>query len=328
MSSAPIPTICILLALLAGLGPSLVLGEEGATPEVAEAPLPWPDRSVQGVTDFLLGGVGWFDDLFDGPSEVEPEPHALFARWRHEFRYRQHDGFDYGNRLYFQADLPSLEGRVKLIFANYADEFGEDEDEEPSPLMREEDKEGEFGLRYDLPGRRLSDLSFGVGLKTSPLSPKFRLRHRRTWPLTQDVAMRLTSSGSWNRGDGFGAKLRWDLERSFSAGRLLRWQNSLQVEQDDWDAEGVNWASELRYLVRLRPGPDLYWEASVHGDSEPEVDVGGYRLRARLRQQFLRPWLFIEVGPEIEWPRWENPPSCNACFGLFLRLEIQFKGEG
>ena len=43
----------------------------------------------------------------------------------------------------------------------------------------------------------------------------------------------------------------------------------------------------------------------------------------KLRSDFLRPWLFLEVEPELYWPR-DDEGHYRKYHALTLRVEVQF----
>jgi len=302
-----------------------------ASPVAAAEQVPqWADQSVDEMTDLLVRGVGWFDDLFASDDAVAAKNAALFARWRHEMSYRQGAGGAYSTRFYLQADLPNLEHRAKLFIADDEQEFGSepDEEDEPASPRAETPKEREVGIRYDLRARERSNLSFLVGAKVNPATPRFRLRYRRSWAPAGRWALRGDATASWDADEGLGGRLQIGPDYVLGDGRLLRWQNTLSSSEAAAEEHGVQWSSELRYFTRMTPDEALSWEAAAYGDTEPRPAVNGYRLRGHYRGRFLRPWLFLDILPEVEWPQWEQRRECSACFGIAVRLEVQFKRGG
>ncbi len=74
---------------------------------------------------------------------------------------------------------------------------------------------------------------------------------------------------------------------------------------------------------RLSPTVVAGLEGSARGETFPKNDVRRYRLVARVRTNFLRPWLFLEAAPELYWPR-EESGKFTRQRATTLRLEIQF----
>jgi hypothetical protein len=55
------------------------------------------------------------------------------------------------------------------------------------------------------------------------------------------------------------------------------------------------------------------------------METDNYYIRARYRQNFLRPWLFLEVAPELFWPQDHRREECSTCFALLTRIEVVFR---
>jgi hypothetical protein len=122
---------------------------------------------------------------------------------------------------------------------------------------------------------------------------------------------------------------------------------------------GFEWGAELALLAAFGQRVGGQFGAAVRGASRPAPlasgvvppDLERYRLYARLRRDFYRRWLFLEVEPEVAWP-WDDvvarelalapppgggfagiatpldgPRGRHPVWGVTLRVEVQFHGE-
>jgi hypothetical protein len=86
---------------------------------------------------------------------------------------------------------------------------------------------------------------------------------------------------------------------------------------------GIHWGTELSFLERLSQKTVLNVKAGARGETQPFVYTDRYRLSLRVRKNMYRPWLFVEVEPELYWPR-DNEGNYRKYNAFTFRVEIQF----
>jgi hypothetical protein len=180
------------------------------------------------------------------------------------------------------------------------------------------------GLRFAIWRSLVSagDVSAGVLVQLPP-GVFTRLRLRWAFPVGSWFLTRAATSGFWRTDTRFGTSADLVLERSLSAHALLRLVNQALLTQR---SRGVEYSSEIDALVALdqkTAGAVLAGYRSATGAPSP---LDRYRVATRLRRQFYREWLFVEVEPEVYWPWILSGPRPTEV-AVTVRLDVQFSGE-
>jgi hypothetical protein len=220
--------------------------------------------------------------------------------------------------------LPRINRRFRLII------FGgnRDEDLEPRPddaidssLLTEEDRERtKLGLRYMIYKTMRDRFHFGGGLSVAwPMEAYVRMRYTRLMHLGPNNLVRLSETGFWNTLHGTGETSRIDLERALPidiTGRLSIFATYLE------DTSGLQWGAETSFFRQLTPQSAAALDFGTYGVTRPDL-ISTYRVASRYRRNFLRPWLFFEIEPELLFPLTEGGKR-QAIWVMTLALEYQF----
>jgi hypothetical protein len=110
----------------------------------------------------------------------------------------------------------------------------------------------------------------------------------------------------------------------FGLKTLLRWANAGTVSQK---SGGLEWATELSLQRQLSPGSGVTLAGAVNGDTRPSAQAEIYRILTRYRRNVLRPWLFLELEPEVFWQR-NDGGGHPAAPAFTFRVEVSFQGKG
>ena len=281
------------------------------------------DRMLRGI----LAKVVWFDNFFGRVETEDPRQPDFLIRWRNSLRAEDGGGVKYRSAVHGRFVLPRISRRVLLFIS------GETEAEPQSAQLPEDP--GQPGFDRTLPDTRLVNteiryimienptvyLFAGTGVRLHfPLEFFTRTRIRYTLRLGEKSLARFEETLFWKSTDGFGETTEIELNRQIGRKRILRWTNSATITQE---SQGLEWGSELALLREFSPRSALTFAGGVFGDTDPATQVETYRIFARYRRNFLRPWLFYELEPEISWPRDE---SFTAVYAFTLRLEVVFQG--
>jgi hypothetical protein len=133
--------------------------------------------------------------------------------------------------------------------------------------------------------------------------------------------LRLDETIFWEEDEGFGATTRVDLERSLGEDFLVRWTGSGRFTEE---TEGVRWFSSLTLYQNLGDGRAFAYEAGISGESDREVAVADYGLRAIYRRRIHLEWLFLELRSTITWPRETLLERREPNWGVGIALEMLF----
>jgi hypothetical protein len=125
----------------------------------------------------------------------------------------------------------------------------------------------------------------------------------------------------WQQERGTGLTLQSDLDRVINPNVLLRWANSLAVEDE---VEGLGWRSDLIAYQGLSNNRALSYSIFALGQGGADVQLQNYGLELRYRQRIAREWLFIQLSTGLSWPRELLAEERESNFGVGIMLEMQF----
>ena len=108
---------------------------------------------------------------------------------------------------------------------------------------------------------------------------------------------------------------------------LLRWSNSITIEEKSEKINGWTWGTDLSLLHKISPKSAITFAGGVAGSTRPAWIAQNYRVLVRYRRNVFRKWLFLEGEPDIHWPRKEDG-SRKPVWGATLRAQILFTGTG
>jgi hypothetical protein len=330
-------TALLLLAVLAA-HPRAARAQAGppapaGTPTSAPAPTstltppeqdtePWFDASHAALERSLAWTVTRLDRFFADERETDEERPGSFVRWRNDLRLGTDTVASYSTGLRADLDLPALSARLERLRLTIAGDTVEPLDAlAPGDTPPGQPGPASAGLRYLVPTFLLAraDLSAGL-LFRLPLGYFTRLRLRWAVPIGGRVVARLAASGFWQTTTGWGTREDVVLERPIVGHALVRLASFATLTER---SRGVEWRSQLAVL---RPIGDRAAVAAAGGaegasDAGPVVEV--WRVSVRGRRDVLRRWLFLEVEPELSWPR-QPGGGRSRVWAVTFRLEVQF----
>jgi len=288
----------------------------------------WFDRTHTYITSMLCQPSVWFDSFF-GKKRAGEDWAGSLIQWQGYVRYDEQDSVTFRSEFDASVRLPNASKKLKLVITSESRDDqskslpGDDPNnlESPAAIGENEERRTTAGLKYYLSDTRKARLNVGAGLALGdPIQPFVRIRLRYTQPLNHSTLLRFTPTATLLKDDGFNRTLKLELEERVSENTLLRASQSFLREERE---PGVQWGSALTFYDRLSAVTVLALEAAVTGNTQLDTRVERYRLSARLRSNFLRKWLFLELEPEYYWPR-DDLGEIHLIRAITFRLELQF----
>ena len=305
--------------------------EETATPLGTDQPSTSSSNFLDEYHSYMLnkikGPTIWFDNFFGDRRTEEDDPPTSFIRLRTAARYTEGEGMTFPIRLRANLNLPRVNRRLQLVL--FGGNREEDRQKEPDDAIDtslkngSEEERSNLGLRYMIYRSLRDRFHFGGGFSLgSPLEYYGRMRYERLLHLGNSNVIRLTETGFWNSLIGFGETSRVDLERVM--GEQLTGRLSLYATYSE-DKEGMQWGAEANLFRQLSQTSALAFDVGTYGLTRPSSRLETYRITARYRNNFLRPWLFLEVQPEVTFPLSEAGNGKREAVGILTTvMEIQF----
>jgi hypothetical protein len=288
--------------------------------------LAWIDRMQAGLYRTICLSAARFDGFF-GNARFDDEYQATRGSVAVGAQWDERDQWDPSLRFRAHVRLPQLSERFSAFVGRldpdeYVTELRDDFDTLPRQFGRDEDEAVLLGLGYRQPGRGGGHFDASVGAKLDwPPEPYVKGTYRLALPFLERNLLRLQETIFWREDEHLGATSRVDLERLLADDFLVRWTGSGTFTQE---TEGVRWYSSLTLYQNLGDGRAMAYEAGISGESDHEVEIADYGLRAIYRRRLHREWLFLELRSSITWPRETLLERREANWGAGLALEMLF----
>lgn len=248
----------------------------------------------------------WFDHLF-GDYRLGEELEATHGRALVGVIWDEQYGLEEDLRFRARLHFPNMERRLNaFIGRDDREDLLEDAQRRgvtSLPRMFDpDDDEWLVGLGYrPLSGGRNGDLDFDVGMNFDfPIEPFARARYKHRTFLSDTDLVRFRHSLFWEREDGWGLSTRIDYEHAFMNGSMMRWRGAGKISDI---TRGADWFTELSYYHRLGRRRALAHQVGANGETGAPILVENYFVRLIYRQQILREWFFLEIGPGMAWRR-------------------------
>ena len=283
----------------------------------------WLDRSHSYLNERLCAPAVWFDGFFGDPRTLEETPVNTFFRVRSTLGWDQADSVGGGLQVKANIALPRLSERVRVLVSR--DQAAEGDRLDGAGLDDLDDKT-RLGVRFILSDELvgLTDVDATVRVESGSLNPRVSARYLMRYDWSDNTLIRGTQTAFWERVGGFGTRSRVDVEFSPNYGRLLRWTTRGTFSEA---SNGVDWKSVLVGYQQLDGRTALRADAGVIGRTRPTSLAEEVFVSARIRRQWLRPWLFVELRPEHAWPKASPTAKRRSDWRLKLTFEIQFENN-
>lgn len=270
-------------------------------------------------------------DKFFGTVKPEQEQKVKYdLRWRNSVRIEKGGKVSFGTTARANILLSRINERLRLTIS------GGDEPEPLSPGLPEDPGNPGFDrttqtntrlvnteLRYGLLHSPVMDLFLGAGVRlVIPPEAFVRSRFQYTYHLSDATLARFGETLFVKNPVGPGETTEVGLEHSLNQNTFLRWSNSGTIS---YEISGMEWGTELSLIKELSSKSAVTLTGGAYGNTSITDWVTNYRILTRYRRNFLRPWLFYEIEPELSWPR-STAGYFHTNFATTFRIEMQFHG--
>lgn len=277
----------------------------------------------------ILDRVTWFDNFFGSVKGEDVRYPDYLIRWVNSLRMEEGGHFKYRTSARASFVLPKISNRLRLAVS------GETEHEPFSASLPDDPGNPGFDrtlantrlanteLRYSVIRNPSVDMFLGTGIRIkSPLETFVRSRFQYSRRLGDDTLARFAETVFWKNTEGFGETSEVELSHRLGSKTLLRWANAGTYTEED---TGLEWETELSLLQELSDRSAVTFGGGLSGHTRPSNLVDIYRIFTRYRRNFLRPWLFFELEPEISWPR-DPFGEYPSTYAFTFRIEVVFFG--
>ena len=268
--------------------------------------------------------ANWVDHFFDDDRTrgIKNTTRIKLGYWAFKDKDSDYDDSDF--KFNIRIKLPGLQKRAQFILTNEPnDELSSSSSGGVFPdQVRDDETVAGFrffdlaGLEKKIPG----NFSTAMGVGYSDNSPTFRIEPRYIY--THDFQIWSTTflqKIRWHSRDGWSTETRLDFDRALSKKYFLRFNNELFWEEKQEEFDGYEFRPRVVLSRRFSNKQALLYEWNNLFRSEPTFDLYTTAFALRYRRQVWRPWLFVEVSPQVTF---RSEDDWDASPGLFAKIEV------
>jgi hypothetical protein len=295
------------------------------------------DRSHAYLDRKINGVAGWIDGFFGDPAVRGTEKADLKLQWTNELRAEKGKRLRYRSSFRAHLNLPRLEDRVKFVIL-------EDTREEAvvpipidpgtpianTPTNANTLRAANTELRYYAYDSKAGYAFLAAGSRFV-WPPETFVRGRFLWrhTLADNTFISPSVTPFWQDHIGLGVTPQLDLGHPFAHDYVFLWANSATVFEK---RPGLLWGTVVSLSRILSPVTAISVAVGANGSTHPSVVedrfkmvANNYKVSAKYRRNIFRPWLFLELIPEINWRRVEAAGR-EVIPAFTARLEINSEG--
>jgi hypothetical protein len=230
--------------------------------------------------------------------------------------------FAFGGRA--KLDLPAAEKRFRFVIESTPEKKTTGDGKTDQPVTPKEAVASEnyaASLRYEKTDETRWHFSSEAGAVFQfPLDPFVRTRASYALPLGE-WRMKVAESLFWFSSIGLGETTQLDMEHVLSDPVLFRATSTATCYKT---TQICDLRQDLSVYHTLTDRLALLYQASVIGINQPVVEETAYVLLMRYRYRMHKEWIFLEISPQLSFPRVDDF-KLNTL--LLLRLEFLFGGK-
>jgi hypothetical protein len=306
-------------------------GEPGAG-DPARAPGRMADRVHESMGNAVQATVRRIDSFFVTEDHATFEERDSRVRLRLDTDYLQHHGWEVSPRVKLHLVLPGLGERLRLVMN---EDQGPDADEASTS-----DDDNDIALRWMGPQSTTFGYSFDVGITTRGdglLDPFARVNTGVEYELGPEWVGQTTNRLYYYAKAGWRNDLRQYFNRGLGDDYLFRSRTRVQYFQDNGYNpffeqkfslfQSLDDTHKLAYeaLYRRQDATDSPFDQSEITVAPPQDSYRHYIVQIRYRQQFWRPWFYVELWPIVVWP---EERDYDTTLAFRFRMEVNLGGTG
>lgn len=310
--------LCLTLAL--ALPPASFAAEIPVIPALAAAGAEQVDNSHDYVSKKFVGFISSVDRFFGNERNFQESNRSVLQLDLYETFLKAGD-----RKLQLagkaKLHLPSTEERLHLLLESDPEKNNVGETTgPPSPPPNQLVTPDNYGIavRFEKEAEGVLHYSSDVGIKVrSPVEPYARMRvsmatSRELWRI------KLAQSLFWFSQPGAGETTQLDVEHALGEPALFRATSTVT-----WMhlPQQFDLRQDFAVIHTLDERHALLYETSAVGASRPQMQVNDYIFSLRYRQQLDRHWMFVEINPQLHYPKANDYELTPV---LLLKLEMLF----
>ncbi|MCL5041087.1 MAG: hypothetical protein M1440_01190 [Gammaproteobacteria bacterium] len=307
---------------------SPVLAEDQTPIDDTDLPA-WGEERADRMHDQVARWVTSTSRNLDGfiSREYPDYDNTSYLRLRYTYDWEEAHTNEHDLGVRFRLDLPTTEERLRLIIESEPEEArGTLADQGTGRVPDDQASTSDTVLGLDrLSGRdKREQWNFrsGAGVRLRwPLDPYARITAERLWDLGQGPwQLGSDNRASWFNNRGYSARSRWDVGRPLDEQLHLRFVTTFQWQEEE-DTLEFSESAELHQILSNRSA--IRYSAVMIGNSLSDPRINDYYLQAYYRRDIHRDRVFLDLIPELHFPR---RADFDPRWAFTLRFELYFRG--
>ncbi len=261
------------------------------------------------------------DSFFSG-QEVMVDKNKSYIRMRLGAIWKERYGVENDSDIKFRLDLPATKERYRIVIESESEEDHSLEESNRPALMDQSSPSRESvsaAVRFVSGVVKHWDTDLDIGVRTRiPLDPFIRGTAKREWDLDDNWVGRIHQRVSYFHSNSFSAKTKFIFERPLSQKSLFRHKTELEWEKLE---DQLAFADVFSVFNEIDDDRVVEYQFGILGSSLSNTHIDDIFVGANYRERLYKDWLYLEVIPEILFPREDDYEMTHS---LTLRLEVMF----
>ena len=261
------------------------------------------------------------DRFFAGDAALRDE-NKSFARIRAGLRFEEGDGFSQVSDFKFRLSLPATQKKLRLVIENDADDEDSLESRNrPSSVSETSDDNDNFSaaLQFITSEADRWDSKAELGLRaTAPIDIFVRHTAKRRWDIEGPWSMSFRQRWAYFKESGYRANEELNFERRINDDWFYRMKTEVEWREE---VDSMRAAQVFAFYHRIDDKRGVEYQAGTIAHSRHHTVIDNSYLAIDYRQLLYRDWLYLDVIPEIVFPREDDYDPTSS---LTVRLEILF----
>ncbi len=279
------------------------------------------DKFHRGISGGIDKTFSWMDSFFIDQSrpllENTSAMHLSFGTFVQEGKETENV-----SRVRLRARLPHLEDRLQIFVLGETEDINTTDSEWESAEQEYsagQDDKLTVGVAFHYDEIDRHDLGISSGLRVTDGEADFYLRPNYQYNRVMGLwNMQVKTRITWYDRAGLESSLLWRWQRPLSESTRFRVETLV-----DWfdDEEGLFPRLNLSWQKKIDQRRLLSLSWNNYFVTEPADELDTAILGVNYRQQFWRPWFWLEVSPQLAYPREDDYRDVP---GLLLQMHAYF----
>ncbi len=301
--------------------------QESDTPpkqQVFEAKwLQWVDKQHRYISDKVTATGVAVDEYVARESFDTTIPNKSYLRIRMGEQFTTDNQTGFKANVNARIDVPNTRGKVKLFFDSDPDDFESLDNKRAENKLFIDNSSTEnkalAGVSFFIKEKSKWRPTINLGLKFKlPIDPYVKAMATRYIDLSGSWTSRFKQTFFYYRSDGLGSDTRYDMYRPIAYDKAFSSNSEIQYldKKSEWELyQGFS------FYKRVNKKNMLEHTVYVTVVDQKQLQVESYGLKTRWRRLLYKDWLFMNLSPDMRFPRTEN---FKATPGILIEFEVFF----